>query len=132
MKSTAGEIASHIVSNGIASGTASDQFSMHVAAEPDKPDNVITVYDMPGIGVDTDQMDVYSDLIQVRTRSRSYEAGYQKHVTIRDLLKLATFSGEGRRFFGIVPEGSINSLGRDPSNRYLIVQTFRVLSQQED
>jgi hypothetical protein len=130
MSSTAKEIRDYLVSANVLPTSLAAEWSCHVASEPEKPNNTVTIYDIGGLGVDTDELDLVTDGVQVRVRCVKYEEGYAKQVAIRKALNVAAFDGSGRRVIGVTPEGTINSLGKDDNRRFLIVSDFRVLSKE--
>lgn len=124
MNSPAFDLAKFLEAQGV--GTFATD--IHVAVEPDTPDDTVTLYDMPGADPDTDELDVYRHAVQVRVRAVDYPSAYARQAQIRQLLTASTpLVANGSRFGGISPVGDIFSLGRDESNRHLLTADYRCL-----
>lgn len=97
-----------------------------VASEPATPDEVVTVYDYPGAGADTDEMDLQPNF-QVRVRSPDYQSAYNLQVIIRASLEgpVAGIVAETSIFSIVYCISDIASLGRDGNQRYLLVASYR-------
>lgn len=100
--------------------------TVYTAAEPPSPDNTVTIYDTGGDGPDTDQLDIMQPEFQVRVRDISFPAAYNKHIAIKDLLLYDTqIVMETSVFSQVDMAMEIMSLGRDESNRFILVATYR-------
>lgn len=106
----------------------SSDWSVHHVAEPDRPDNVVTVLDTMGAEPDTDEMDIFRPTFQVRGRGLIYPEVHRRMETIRDLL-IGSRSGivcETSRFFLIVLSSDILPLGRIGDRQlWVLVMNFR-------
>lgn len=101
-------------------------FCINFAAEPDAPDDTITIYDTPGGEPDTDELDEYQIAFQVRIRCKVHAAGYAKHEAIRNLLILPVVPivAASSKFLFITLTSDIGSLGRDDGNRHILVANY--------
>ena len=104
-------------------------WTIAVSREPVSPVSAITVYDTGGGPVDTDDQDMESPTIQVRTRSLDYLAGYAKQEEIRAALILAGFDVSGKRYYSAAATSGILAIGRDDADRFLLTQNFQLLSE---
>ena len=121
MNSPAHDIALYLQSTGLGDlGT-----TLFVGNEPATPDEVTTIYDYPGDGDDTDELDE-QPRFQVRTRG-SYETAYHQQLEIKDALTRPTTGivAPTSVFSLIVSINSIASLGRDGNQRYIMVASYR-------
>lgn len=130
MNSPAHDVALYLQTQGIGTFGGGTAFSIHVGTEPAAPNDVVTLYDTGGPGPDTVEMDLMQPTFQVRTRSASYPAGYDKQEQIRDLL-LASGSKTmaTSRFVLIVMTSEIAGIGRDDNDRHIMVANYRAIRE---
>lgn len=108
---------------------ATDDWSTYVGREPlasDGPVNCVTVYDTGGGG------NVLADLrnpsIQVRVRSHSYNAGWQKaNEAYEALVNDLQFATEDATILTWVAISDVAYIGRDDGDRCLFTVNFNML-----
>lgn len=123
--STALDVAVYLQAQGIGVIASSSDWSIAVSREPATPANCITIYDTPGSEPDTDDLDIQSSF-QIRVRCTDYETGMAKAVAARDALILPSRPMmNGNTYDYVFNTISINSLGRDDTDRFLLVATYR-------
>ena len=106
--------------------TAALSETVYTASEPDTPDDVVTIYDTGGTGPDTNELSPIDATFQVRVRNTSYPNAYAKHMAVRDEL-IYTFPkvGATSTFWEIEATDEPFPLGRDDSNRFILVANYR-------
>lgn len=108
-----------------------------VTEEPQGPDNVVTLYDTPGImqgrfQVDGEVQEEYG--IQIRVRSQDYETGYTKAKTLANALdedvlreSVTVDNTEYLVHAASRTSGGILALGRDEANAHRRLFTINYL-----
>ncbi len=119
------DIAKYLSSQGIGVLHGSADWGIHVASEPVKPNDVVTIYDTPGSEPDTDELDEYRPSMQIRVRSSNYLSAYSKQEAIRDLLIRDRIITETSTFYLMVLTSDILSIGRDENNRHILTANYR-------
>ena len=127
MSSAATDIATRLESLGIGTRGANSGWSISVGAEPDKPDNAITIYNTGGEEPDTCEQDILRPAFQVRVRARDYEEGHAKQVAIREALIRSIFATASARFASVRQMSGALDLGKDGNNRYLTTANYTAL-----
>jgi minor capsid protein len=133
------EIARYLEAQGIGQFAGDTEFSLHVAREPEKPDNVITLYDTTGGGrLVADGAPMRQPGVQVRVRANDYLEANAMQDRIAALLvqddqastntPLERTIG-GSRYVAINPVGDIVSLGRDSSGRHVLTANYQAIRQ---
>jgi hypothetical protein len=131
MSSSAHDVALFLAANAIGTFAGDTNFSIHVGAEPAAPNNVITIYDTPGLEPDTDELDLLRPSFQVRVRVLSYLEGQAKQEAIRDLLILPFgLTMNGTEYINIVQTSDIASIGRDDEGRHVFVSNYRAIKER--
>lgn len=117
-------LAASLPALGSYSGT--DKWAVHVAAEPDQPANVITVYDTLGLPHDTDELDIMRPAVQVRIRSEAgdYNEAYGLHHEIKMALIKSYIEAETSSFQLITLTSDFASIGRDERGRHIGVSNY--------
>jgi hypothetical protein len=109
------------------------QWGIFVGSEPTDPAahaDAITLYDTGGDEPDTDEQDV-RPTFQVRVRASAYLAGISKIEQIRDaLIDPATIVVGGVTYVGVEESSEIAHIGRDDSDRDLLVANFRTRKER--
>lgn len=102
------------------------KWSVHVAAEPSEPANVITLYDTTGQPTDTDERDIERPSVQVRVRSEAgeYNEAYGLHHKIKQALILNTVDAQTSKFQLISLISDFASIGRDDRGRHIGVSNY--------
>lgn len=133
MNSPAHDIALYLSSSGVGQFASAIDWAINVGSEPPEPDRTITVYDVSGGIPDTDQMDVFINSIQVRTRSASYAEAYDRQRRIRQLLiHPVPINATTSIFTAIDCTIDVGSIGRDANNRYILVATYRTRRTEKE
>lgn len=128
MKSPAADIAQFLATNSVGTHPPSTGWGIVYGKEPSTPDDVITVYDYPnGVGVDTDEQNVYDVSFQIRTRSNDYDAAYAKQEAIRDLLITSNELTLSTSKAAVSMSSGIFSLGQDQNERFILVSSYRAI-----
>ncbi len=128
--SVARDVAAFIEAQGIATFAANTGWTIAVSREALSPPECITVYDVPGGEPDTDESDIQSTF-QVRVRASAYEDASAKAVAVRDALIHASRPVmNGVQYSYVFNTISISSLGRDDSDRFLLVATYKTLLER--
>ena len=129
--STAADVAKFLSSAGVGmlKGTTDAQWPISYGAQPDSPDNFITVYDTQGDGLDTDEQDVEMTTVQVRVRSANYDAGADRQRAIQAWLTAQYPESEQWRYVSISAASSLIGLGRDDKNRHVTVLNYTIIRQ---
>lgn len=126
--SAALEIAKWLADTLPALGTlfGEDQWAVHVAAEPDAPANVVTVYDTLGLPHDTDELDIMRPAIQVRVRCEAgdYNEAYRLHHEIKMALIKSYIEADTSSFQLITLTSDFASIGRDERGRHIGVSNY--------
>lgn len=145
MSTPAIEIARYLAEQGVTAAHGGNaDWSVHVSREPERPDNVVTIYDTAGLdplvldGVDGGELSQPGLQVRVRARGADYEAAYLLHKEIRALLVLpdAVVDGEplertigASHYVQIFPVGDILPLGRDDNDRHILVANYQAIRQ---
>lgn len=134
MRSPADDVADYLAeSTQIGSRGGNGRWAISVGGEPDKPDDVVTLYDTTGLGPDTDELDIERPSFQVRVRSRSYGSAYEIQRKVRMLLTLTEpIDTESSTFLTIEATSEILSLGRDDQDRYALVANFNTIRTEKE
>ena len=99
-----------------------------VSREPIEPSDVITLYDTPGLGSDTDEQTMLRPRLQVRTRSRDYLAAMDVHAAIRvTLTTLQALPISDGVVIGLNDVSGPFSIGRDDNDRHIITANFEAV-----
>lgn len=127
MNSAAHDIAQYLVTQGVLPDLGGhDRWSVHVGGEPTAPNDVVTLYDTPGLEPDTDRLDIFQPTLLVRVRATNYIQGHGKQDEIRAALMLTQpIETPSSVFEHCIPTTDIFSLGRDEENRYILVCNYR-------
>lgn len=127
MISPALDIATHLASlPGFGDLHGSNDWALHVDAEPDAPTNCVTLYDTPGLGPDTDERDIWRPGFQVRVRAAAgnYGAAIGRHNLVKSALLFGPIETSASRFTLINLTSDVSSLGRDERGRHVTVATY--------
>jgi len=126
------DIARFIQAAGLGTVAGTADFSIFVGTEPVKPTNVVTVYDMPGGDIDTDELDVIKADIQIKVRALNYLEGYAWLSDIRDALHAVLSQTVGSRMYcGVTVTADVSSLGTDDNDRQIFVATFNAIFMEQ-
>lgn len=130
--SPAGLIAKFLSDNSIGTLHAnwSTGYAISTAFEPSEPANCVTVYDTEG-GNYLPDSGYYEDRIQVRVRSKGYQDGHDKMVSIFNLLEKdnVCITVNAVSIVGVFSTSSIFPLGRDDNDLFLFTQNFKLLRE---
>lgn len=126
MTSPADDVAAFLIAEGLGGEEPDDAWPVFVSREPESPDAAITVYDTGG-DQDTNELD-YRPTFQVRVRSASYPAAYEKAAAIRDALVIPNALTLGEvDYQGVFLVSDVSPIGRDDNDRHLLVMNFRAI-----
>jgi len=126
MKSPAHDLALYLVTAGVGAFGGEAAWSVNVAVEPVSPPEAITLYDTGGGEPDTDELTDFLPTFQVRVRGPNYATAYSKQEAIRNLLILPEpIVVDSSQFVGIQMSSDIICIGRDESDRFLLVANYR-------
>lgn len=127
MNSPAHDVALYLAAQGAGVFAGTGDWAINVAAEPPSPDACTTLYDLAGGVPDTDQLDVFVNNIQVRTRSASYTDAYKQQRLIRQLLILPTKMDMTTSVVTAIDLLSdVGSIGKDTNSRFILTATYRI------
>lgn len=137
MDSPAYTLAKHLEDQGIGTFASDSGWAISVGTQPASPDDAITLYDTPGrspllYGDTEDGSAGYQrPSLQVRGRSRDYNALYAKMGDIRKALHAVVHSYLGETttrtlFVGVWQTSDTNSLGQDDNNRFQLVANYQM------
>lgn len=121
----------NVGSSGL-SGGASGGWPIFIGAEPDGPDNCITLYDSPGEPPNPKFLLEYPRFY-ARIRSRHYEQGFAKAEELKSaLLGLPSQNIDDIRYDGIYVVVDTHFLQADKANRKIFVNTWRTIREPVD
>ncbi len=106
---------------------------VYVSREPPTPDEVVTVYETPAGG----QVELIREGqlerpgLQVRVRTRDYDAGYALHLAIRAIIcETSEFRTTNTRYYCPQATTTVLYLGRDDNDRFLLTANFSFYRHQ--
>lgn len=130
MSSVARDVAAFLQAEGIGTFAATTGWSINVSREPVSPDTCVTIYDTGGDDPDTDEMDERANF-QVRVRGFDYEDCITKARAIRDALIVpGSVTMNGHTYAYVFMSSGISSIGRDDSDRHLIVASYKTVLER--
>lgn len=100
---------------------------IHVATEPEAPDDCVTLYDTGGLEPDTDELDIFRPTIMVKVRSKSYLTAHGRQTIIHNVFKATPIITLESRFSGIVLASDFISVGLDESQRHAFTANYRCM-----
>lgn len=104
----------------------SDDWSVYVGREPLEPENVVTCYDTGG--TTGPLVDLRHPTVQVRVRSTSYDAGWQKiNAAYEALVVPVNTPVTDGTILGWVASGDVAFIGRDDKDRALFTANFELM-----
>lgn len=128
--SLARDIAQFIQDQGIATFATAVGWTIAIDREAKDPPECITIYETGGDDPDTDELDIRSSF-QLRFRARSYEDAWGKAVACRDALILASRPNmNGNIYAYVFSTSGITSLGRDDTDRFILVANYRTMLER--
>jgi len=132
MRSPAHDIAIYLTALGVGTFGGVAAWSINVGAEPETPDEAVTVYDTGGNAPMPD-IELRDTTLQVRVRGPVYADAYEKANEIYGFLTQETTREIGEaRYIGIWATSDIGAIGRDDNNRFLFTANFRIERQPLD
>jgi len=132
MNSPAHDVALYLASVGVGPFASAADWAINVGAEPNSPDRTITLYDVGGGDADTDELDVFVNYIQVRTRG-AYAEAYAKQRAIRQfLIHPMKINADTSIFTAIDLTSDVGSLGMDNNNRFILTANYRTRRTEKE
>lgn len=114
--------------------TGEAQWGIFVGSEPSQPDNVITVYDVPGVVQKTmsEPNHFFQSGFQVRVRSRDYLTAHAKTEECRKALdRIGKFEKDGIWYDNVTMDDEPLPLGEDNNNRRIFVVNGTAYRQEK-
>lgn len=107
----------------------SDTWPIYIGSEPDKPNDCITLYDIPGTSPNPKWLLDYPRFL-ARVRSDNYEQGFTKAEELKSaLLGLPSQDINGIRYVGIWVVVETHFLKADGEGRSIFVNTWRCIRE---
>lgn len=103
--------------------------SIFLGSYPDKPDDILTLYQTGGSDPDHayGHRSFENPSLQVRVRNKSYPKANDIIEAIKDKLDgLTSFKANGNHYISIMQQGDLLPLGRDDNGRTELSLNFRV------
>jgi len=121
-----------LVNAGIGTFGGEADWSIYIGSEPNKPNNIITLYDTPGIASNP-KFRLDEPRFQVRVRSKNYNIGFQKAIEVSAQLQgLPSQTFNGTRYEGIWVVLETNFLKADGEGRSIFVTTYRMIREPNE
>ena len=121
-----------LVNAGIGAFGGETDWSIYIGSEPNKPNNVITLFDTPGTASNP-KFRLDEPRFQVRVRSKNYNIGFQKAIEVSAQLQgLPSQTFNGTRYEGIWVVLETNFLKADGEGRSIFVTTYRMIREPNE
>lgn len=112
---------------------AEAEWGIGAGVELDQPLQFITITDTGGVGPDTDEQDLEQPTFQVRVRAQTWPVAYEKYRAIRTVLLAAGSSSlQTSDVVGFAATSDVIDLGRDDSDRRVLVANYRAIRTEKE
>ncbi len=120
-----------LVTDGIGTFGGTTGWAIFISEEPNKPDQVVTIFDSGGFEANPKFILDFPTLqINIRGKEDDYTGTYAKALAVKDSL-LGDVPGviNGTDYIGIWQIGDINYISRDDSNRPFFNTIWRIVRE---